>query len=296
MNSFRVANKCHTLWHLLLRFSDGSPIEIRMKTSMDTSNFKTETDFRRWLQTELTDRCQKNPRYSLRAFAALLQIEASSVSQILSGKRNVSAKMINVICDRLSATPAQRMAFLKKSSKGTISSEAIQAHLLALDAFSVISDWYHYAILELTQVKKFQSKPAWIARCLGISVSEVKIAVERLTRLELLIERDQKYIRCEGLLTNFVPGVSSAGLKNLQRQVIGKALDAVDNCLQEEKDITSITMAIDPTKLPEARKRISQFRRELCAFLQEGEQTRVYNLGLQLYPISRNIEKGEDDQ
>ena len=50
--------------------------------------------------------------------------------------------------------------------------------------------------------------------------------------------------------------------------------------------MTSMTMAIDVDRLPEAREVITKFRRELCALLENGEQTRVYNLGIQLYPVS----------
>jgi hypothetical protein len=47
----------------------------------------------------------------------------------------------------------------------------------------MISDWYHFAILDLTRLDDFQPEPAWVSRKLGLTVSEVKIAVERLLRL-----------------------------------------------------------------------------------------------------------------
>ncbi len=73
----------------------------------------------------------------------------------------------------------------------------------------------------------------------------------------------------------------------MQRHVLEKALTAIDVVPQDEKDITSMTMAIDESKIPEAKKRIKAFRRQLCEFLETGKQTRVFNLGIQLYPISK---------
>jgi uncharacterized membrane protein (DUF106 family) len=49
-----------------------------------------------------------------------------------------------------------------------------------------------------------------------------------------------------------------------------------------------MTMSIDVKKLPEARKIIKKFRREMSQFLESGNQTRVYQLGIQLFPISKN--------
>ena len=54
-------------------------------------------DFQDWLVSEFTSRCKRNPRYSMRAFAKQLDMDPSSVSQLLSGKRNASKKMVKRI-------------------------------------------------------------------------------------------------------------------------------------------------------------------------------------------------------
>lgn len=256
-----------------------------------------EPDFRLWLQRQLTVRCQRNPRYSLRAFSSLLDMDASSVSQILSGKRSASTKVIQKVCQKLDADPRQRDHFLRSAKAKRVSLPSVtpppEYDVFAEDSMAFISDWCHYAILELVNVEGFRNKPAWIARALGISALEARIAIERMIRLGLLRIEAGRLVRTNKFLTNFTPGMTSAAHKKLQRQILEKALDAIDNATQEEKDITSMTMAIDRSKLPEARKMIARFRRDLCAFLEDGEQTQVYNLGVQLYPISKiKNEKG----
>ena len=52
-------------------------------------------------------------------------------------------------------------------------------------------------------------------------------------------------------------------------------------------------MAIDPTKLPEARRRIRQFRDELCDYLESGDQTEVYRWNMQLVPLKGKGESHE---
>jgi transcriptional regulator with XRE-family HTH domain len=256
-------------------------------TCQETINSK-ETErlnFRLWLQRQFTERCKRNPRYSLRAFAKALHLDASSLSQILSGKRPISKKGIQTICKRLSATPADLKAFgLLESSPSTHP----DYYQVSLDEFTAISDWYHYAILELTFISGFRPDPIWIARQLSITKEEAKAAIERLKRLGLLLEENKSLVKSARFHTNQSAVNTSSAHRELQRQLIHKALIAVDECQPEEKDITSITMAIDETKLDQARKLIQRFRRDLCALLEDGNQTRVYNFTLQLYPVSKS--------
>lgn len=246
------------------------------------------TSFRLWLQRQFTERCKKNPRYSLRAFAKFLLIDPSSLSQILSGKRPLSKKNVQAICQKLLATPQDLKSFGLVKTSQVVDADYLQ---VSLDTFAVISDWYHIAILELTFVSEFKADSKWISKKLSITTEEAKSAVERLKRLGLLLEENGSYIKSSKLLTNRSDVSTSAAHKALQRQIIEKALLAIDECAAEEKDITSMTMAIDISNLDKARELTRKYRREMCALLEDGEQTQVYNLGIQLYPISKKQEK-----
>lgn len=257
---------------------------------VQVSTSEYESNYRLWLQKELTDRCKKNTAYSLRAFSRLLKLDPSTVSQLLSGKRKPSIKLINYLCDALSASPLTRRSIVQNLSVQETNSLPPQDEnfrLLAEDTFAVISEWYHYAILELTVVEGFDNNPQWIARSLGITIHQAKTAIERLLRLSLLQEKNNILTKSDRFVTNFSPGISTPALKELQRGLIQKALTAIDEIPQEEKDITSITFAMDKAKLPEARKKITQFRRQMCVLLESGKRKQVFNLGIQLYPISK---------
>ena len=135
---------------------------------METSN-----DFRLYLQNELIRRCQKNPHYSLRAFARILQIDASALSKILNAKRAVTPEMLTKLGLKLGLGKQEL-----KSFKGIKSGAGALGHLdfdtIDADQFKIISDWYHYAILELTAVAHFRADTKWIAKTLGITASEAK--------------------------------------------------------------------------------------------------------------------------
>lgn len=249
-----------------------------------------------WLSSEFNKRKSRNASYSLRAFANLINMDASTVSQILNGKRKISDNLIHKIASVIGTDPTTYEKLIKYSQKNSKKNESKKIRVsyddesfkqLSLDAYALIADWYHYAILELTFVKDFKSDMKWIATKLSISTNEANQAVERLIRLGLLTENNGKLIKTEMFTTNFSAGVTSDALKKLQRSILLMALEAIDNTPAEEKDITSMTFAIDVEKMPEAREKIKAFRREMSHFLETGNQSRVYHLGIQLYPISK---------
>ena len=157
---------------------------------------------------------------------------------------------------------------------------------LSLDTYALVADWYHYAILELTFVNGFKNDITWIADKLCILESEAQEAIDRLIRLGLMLEKDSRLYKTEKFITNYSEGMTSNALKELQRNVLKMGLDAIDDIPGEDKDITSMTFAIVPEKMPEAKQRIKKFRREISEFLERGAQQRVYQLGIQLYPVS----------
>ena len=62
----------------------------------------------------------------------------------------------------------------------------------------------------------------------------------------------------------------------------------------ELRDQSSMTFAMNTKQLNEVKKRIKNFRRGLCAFLQKTkDRDAVYQLGISFYPVT-NIKKGKN--
>jgi uncharacterized protein (TIGR02147 family) len=241
-----------------------------MQKASETLNI----EFRLKLQEEFSRRLRANERYSIRAFAIHLGLDSSTLSRILAGKKQVSEIKMNALSAKLGIqSPAQKVEEAEFSS-------------IEMDSFSVISDWYHFAILDLTLLKNFNPDPQWMARKLSIHPYEAMSAVERLKRLGLLKVVDGKLVKGKTFYSNYKEGMTSAALKEYQRQIVKKSLHAIDNCPQERKDITSITIATNSKKLELAKEKIKNFRRELCAFLEDGEKDSVFHLAVQLYPVT----------
>jgi uncharacterized protein (TIGR02147 family) len=235
------------------------------------------------------------------------------LSFVLNKKKSISPETGIKVANRLNLDPEETSHFLDlvmlahARSSGPIKkliafrieertkAQNSQFKTLDIEAFKAIADWHHHAILELTFTETFKSDPKWIAARLGTTPFEVSQAIDRLERLELL-ERDKSgKIRKTDVNISISASynVPSAALRKLSKGLLEKAIDSLETQSIHERDITNITMAIDPALLPEAKQMIADFRRKLCSFLEQGERTEVYTFSPALFKISNPV-KGKN--
>ena len=112
--------------------------------------------FRTVLQTELDRRQAANARYSLRAFARALAIDHSALSQILRGKRRVTARKVRALGPRLH-----------------LSAAAIAEHC-AIE--------HESAVIAALERPGFRADSRWVASIAGIPLDEVNVTLQRLLR------------------------------------------------------------------------------------------------------------------
>lgn len=258
-------------------------------------------DPKEWLQQEWSVRREKNNSLSLRSFARFLKVSPSRLSEILSGKRKISLAMAELFCERLALSPEAKIAFIsavlkqyKRNSKKRISmnkkntDDANQVYQqLTIDTFHVISDWYHFAILNLRDCDDFVCDENWIAKRLNLSVGEVRLALSRLERVGLISWKSSQWFRTQAHLTT-TQDIKSAGLRKGHKGILQRAIDSLEAVDVEWRDITNITMAINPENLREAKTMIARFRRKMSKILENGKgRTEVYTLAVQLFPLTQ---------
>lgn len=237
------------------------------------------------LKKTFADRSRKNPQYSLRSFARSLDIDSSTLSAILRGKRPLTAKTAKRLIEALEIRDPRESNELLLGSLGETA--AVPSYeTLSLEVAEVISSWEHFAILALLELDGFRAQNKTIARRLNLPLG---IVIECLNRLELLglVKQKSDTWVLTGKNMATPSNVPNSALRETLRQCIAKALESLEKDPVESRDITGTTMAISSKKLPEARRLIQDFRRNLSAFLEAGSKDAVYRLNVQLFPLSQ---------
>jgi DNA-binding transcriptional regulator YdaS (Cro superfamily) len=117
--------------------------------------------FRAVLQAELDRRRSVNRRYSLRAFARSLATDHSTLSQILRGRRRLTARGVRTLG-----------AALKLSRRELDEHEALE---------------HEAAILDAVGRPEFRPDSRWLATITGIRVDAVNTTLQRLLRKRRLV-------------------------------------------------------------------------------------------------------------
>ena len=240
------------------------------------------------LRLEFCRRKSRNQRYSVRSYARDLRISPGALSQILAGKRPLTVKKAKAIADVLPLPPKERELLISDPKKGEAGIQGTNGGVLEIseDAYHFVSEWYHYAILSLTKTSSFRNDPGWIARRLGITPIEASTAIQRLLRMRLLTETDAKNL-AEGDSQHLDPDlVPESAHKRYHQQRLEHALNCLDTVEEEHQAIASISLAINLKKLPAAKGIIDEFRQELTELLEDKETSEVYNLNIQLVPVT----------
>ncbi|MEK2688262.1 TIGR02147 family protein [Bdellovibrio sp. GT3] len=241
------------------------------------------------LQSVFAERSRKNPSYSLRAFSKSLDMDSSTLSALLSGKRPMTTKTAMKIIDRLEINePLQ----VQKLLMGVLGAEdAPQSYSdIDLDSAEMISSWEHFAILAVLELPKAKTDTTSIAKRLNIPMG---VALECLVRLQKLglVAKDTTQWKLTGNNMSTPKNIPSSKIREGHRQFIHRAIESLESHSVDQRDITGITMAINKKKLVEAKGLIEDFRRRLSAFLETGNRDSVYRLNVQLFPLTQENQK-----
>lgn len=263
--------------------------------------------YRECLCRELTQRLERNPRYSLRAFAKTLDVPVSSLSRAISGQRSLSVPSANRIATKLRLSPRESALFigsLSGQSKKSKNSAPETSNASATDdvyevgerTFRIIADWYHFAILEMTFLKKFNSDSKAIAASLGISPVEATMAITRLKDAGLLEKGTQGLRKTQKTIwVKKQNNQTSDALIEHQKQCLTRAIDAVTTIPFSERASSTMTMPIDPKKIPLAQRMIEEFAIDLCQTLSSGDMSDVFQLTINFHSLLNKGISNEKD-
>lgn len=243
---------------------------------------KEQKQIRAYLQGLFEQKLTKNPSYSLRAFAKSLNVHPGTLGQILSGQRPVTKRRLRNLALSLNESPESFFEIVKDPST--------DPKELSVDLFSVISEWYYDAILEITRLGSFQPTLKWVSKALGININIVKSSVDRLKSLKLLV------VGPDGSWTDSQPRsrtklgeyFTNLSMQRYQKGILEQSLDSLSHFPRGSRDHLSVIVAMDDALVDRVHEKIKEFASNLSDFVEENsvskDNVRVIHFGS--FPIT----------
>lgn len=243
------------------------------------------------LQEHLSSKQKLNPSYSLRAFARDLGINAATLSQVMKGGRPLPIKNSLSVVEKLGLKADERTLFLESlyRSRTTLDniklSEKDERLMLNESHNKVMAEWEHFATLSLFDVEEFVCTPEEVANRLAITLIRAQVVINNLLLSGLVTNDNGVLIKAQKSVRT-TEDISSEAIKKGHHEAldIGKTkLETIDVML---RDFSEITLAMDIEKIIEAKTIIREFRQKMAVLVKDGKKTDVFQLAIQLYPLT----------
>ncbi len=255
------------------------------------------------LKEEFEQRRKKNPLYSLRRFSQQLQVSSAYLSLLFSGRRNLSRQTGARIIRNLNWTTAKKKYFLsllnveksgtdfeqslaKDQLRRVKSTEIAEYEPIPRDRFEIISNWRYSACLTLLTIQNLNSTDQNIARMLGLKLSETQTMLRRLAKQGLVRKMDNG--EWKATRQSFVvEGLPKSSTLRYHEQILLLARKALKEKPIQERDISNATITLEKSRLDEAKQMILEFQKELMDRFESTQADSVYQLSIQLFPLTQ---------
>lgn len=241
--------------------------------------------FKIYLENLFAEKKQKNSKYSMSAFSKLIGVPVSTLSRVFRGERKLTDKMVLKIAENLDLSELQYktlMGIEHKKKDITDYAEIEEEH------FKVISDWYHFAILNLVKLPEFESSATWIAKRLGLKKYEVEDALDRLLKLNFLKINDKgQYVNSLGPSHN--TSNTSVAIKKHLKGIIKNAYKSIDTVDSTKTVHSSLTLPIDIKSVPKIKEKYNKFKAEIDEYVETNykNMNEVYHMSFSFFPARR---------
>lgn len=247
----------------------------------------------------------RNGAYSLNAFSRDAGMSQPQLSRILNGSRSVTVKQaqkLSLLLNLDQETGKQLLEsvilnaknvdlkLVEKIEKDKQKRDSKKAVDLDIEKFITVSKWYHLPLFALVTTSDFKNNPTWIAERLGITTQEAREAVERLIVVGFLKIEDGKLVPANQHV-NLVTKNSKTAVREHHAQMMNHAKETMMGQTDDKafalREISGVSVAVDTKNIPAAKDLVRKFKSEMAALLSEGSANEVYQLNVQLFPLSK---------
>ena len=260
-------------------------------------------DYRLFLLDFYETQKKKHSFFSYRYMSGKIGLDAGYLVKILQGKLHLPEKYINTLCSFCKFSEKETAYFRTLINFNKAKSEAqIRIHFEKLMSFSspgkqriekfqyeFYRKWYYTAIRSLIGICRFSDDIESLSRMLTPPVSsrEVKKAVELLVKLDMIKKDGDGYYTLSNAFVTTGESWQSLAIRDFQRETIRLAGESLDRHHKKDRDISTVSVAVNKKDLPELKLRITEFRDAILKLAENSDDPDcVYQLNVQLFPMA----------
>lgn len=268
------------------------------------------TSYSKYLAAELEQRKSKNALYSLRSMSLQLGVSATTLSDVIKGKKKFSEKTAIEVSKNLKLTAKETKYFqtlvhfensqdenLKKvlENQLMVMNPKLRAQFEVRDEhYNVLSEWHHIAILELAALNP-KMTPAFVSEQLNVDLAQATSALNILEKIALLERKGSSYIKTKKQFT-FSSQLANQALRHFHKTMLAKAQTAIIEQTNKEKFVGSETFPLAIEDFAEAQDIIENCFQQLLQLSEKAtKKTHVYHAGIQLFQLNRPNKRDPQD-
>lgn len=290
---------CRTNYHFQLRLVNPLSIFHNMQ------RIETYTDYRQYLRDFYEDRKKRLSIFSYRYFCIKAGIKSPTLfKEVVDGTRNLTSKTIPAFIKGLGLGPMEAQYFIalvhfnqsKSLEEKTQYLEQmknlkrkIPQQLVPIDQYEFYSQWYYPLLRELACIFPWDGDYAKLAKAVNppIKKSEAQKGIKFLIDKGFLHRSpDGKYLQTKPAITSGAE-VTSIGIRRFNEMMAKRGVEAINDFSPDIRDIRTLVIGISPQSYSLIKEEIRTFIDRVIRIVDDDSLSdRVYNLGIQLFPLS----------
>ena len=285
-------------------------MDIEITKVRKKANIFDHSDAGRYLKAvyEEIRRIQKS--YTVEAFSDFFGFGSNNtMAQIHSGHRKISDKAAERIAQALRLNRVEKTYFMTmvkiRHAESSVERDRLLALVLELQArhndesnnnkaLEFFNSWVHSVVFEVLSMNDALSASDVCNRIMPdvkeSAVEKSLIFLESIGLVESRTEQNstvQKFIKIKKdfSLGKAVPGLA---IVRYHQEMLNLAKDSLMTSAPNERDVSSVTIAVSPEQVELIKDEIDRFRKYLLLLSSvEQSDTRVMQVNLQLFPLSK---------
>lgn len=245
-----------------------------------------QEEFSVFLKQEFENRKSNDIDFSLNKYAKEAGVSASTMSELISGKRGwqLSEERAVEIVSRLSPREDIRNRLFLKLSRPPIFEKVTADE----GKHVFLTSWKHRAVMIVLDLPRNMRTPEMICRRFGLTADELQEIFTAGLECGVLERAADGVVESKQTYWETAEAIPKDVLRRHQIETIDSIRHAVETIPADRRDYSTLTIAGSSQVMEEVRKEIKGFYDRVHSILhREGENDEVFHISVALFPLSK---------